>query len=235
LTFWDACRSVWDRRFGSIAVSLRGAGASRRIDVPATIEDHADDLEELCRELGLERLIAVGCAVGSMVATCFAGRFPLRCEALVVANPGFRTKEAAREMLKHRAETVRAQGMAAVSAQAIEAAFGAEGEPAAKAAFARMFERMDTASYAFTIEGMLDADVSGYLPAIKCPTLVVAGEKDVLLPPADHAAPLHRAIERAEYVSVPDGAHFLPYQKPKAFASLVEEFLIRHIAIAHEE
>lgn len=232
--FWDACRSVWDRRFQSISVSLRGAGFSPKIDRPVAIEGHADDLEELRMELGIERLVPIGCAVGAMVAACYAGRFPQHCRALVLSNPGYRTQTAAREMLKRRADTVRTQGMAAVSTQTIDAAFGKGGDHSMRREFARMFERLDASSYAFTIEGMLHADVSGYLPTIGCPTLIVAGERDALLPPADHAVPLRHAIERAEYVSVPDGAHFIPFQQPNAFASIVEEFLVRSFGLGEE-
>lgn len=226
LSFWDSCRAVWEKRFRCVAVSLRGAGQSPRADAPLTIDRQAADLDALCTELGLERVIPVGCAVGAMAATAFAGAHTGRCAALVLSNPGFRTRPAARAMLQKRADTARAEGMASVSAQTVDGAFGPDAEAGAKRAFRQRLESMDAASYAFTIEGMLEADVSGFLPAITCPTLIVAGDRDTLLPPGDHAVPLHAGLPGSRYVAVPDGAHFIPFQQPDRFAREVADFLL---------
>lgn len=228
-TFWDACCAIWDEHFRCVAVDLRGVGASPLLDRPATIDAQAADLEQLRETLDLERVVPVGCAVGAVVAATYAGRFAKRSEAVVLSNPGFRTRPEAREMLQRRANLVRREGMTAVSGGTADAAFGEDADAAAKRAFVRTFEGLDASSYAYTIEGMLDADVSGWLAEIRCPALIVAGQKDVLLPPEDHAMPLHRALARSEYVSVPTGTHFIPYQQPDMFARLVSEFLRRRI------
>ena len=136
-------------------------------------------------------------------------------------------------MLQRRADMVRREGMAAASSGTADAAFRDHADAAARSAFLRTFESLDASSYAYTIEGMLEADVSGWLPEIRCPAMIVAGGKDVLLPPDGHAVLLHRALPRSEYVLVPDGAHFIPFQQPQLFAGLVSEFLGRCIDGRH--
>jgi 3-oxoadipate enol-lactonase len=76
------------------------------------------------------------------------------------------------------------------------------------------------------IEGMLDADTSPFLPQISCPMLIVAGEKDGLLPPA-HAREIHERVPSSHLVVLAEGAHFIPYQRPDEFARMVSDFLDR--------
>ena len=226
LTFWDACRADLDASFRSIAVDLRGAGHSPAAHDPITIEEHADDLAAFCEQHGLKRVFAVGCAVGAMIAVAFAGRHFELCDGLVLCNPGFRTLPEARRSLAQRAVEVRAGGMSAVVPAVIDAVFADCPLDARRRDFSDRFARQDPLQYALQIEGMLDADTSPYLEAIKVPTLLVAGGKDGLLPP-EHAHRLSERLAAVELVLVPDGAHFIPYQRPSEFAQLVSSFVFR--------
>lgn len=230
LTFWDACWALWADDFCLVAMDLIGAGKSPRLDIPHTIESHAADIEDLRAQLGFERVIPVGCAVGAMVAASYAGRHPESCQALVLSNPGLRTRPEASAMLAKRASDVRAGGMAAVVSGTMEAAFAGCPADRRRKAFERQFMQQDSRSYALAIEGMLDADVSLSLGGIVCPTLIVAGGKDGLLPPAEHACPLHAAVAGSELIIIDDAAHFIPYQRPEEFATLSAEFLVRRSA-----
>ncbi len=71
----------------AVAVDLRGHGDS---DVPAdgefTIEQHADDLAELCRRIGLRRPVLVGHSMGGAVALAVAARHPEVPAAIVMLD-----------------------------------------------------------------------------------------------------------------------------------------------------
>jgi pimeloyl-ACP methyl ester carboxylesterase len=151
-----------------------------------------------------------------------------RCAALVLSNPGYRTKPEARESLARRAADFRRGGMAAVLPATLYSAFNACPPEAGRNSFERRFARQDPIAYAPQIEGMLDADTSAFLPQIACPTLIVAGARDILLPP-EHALQVHAAISGSEYVLIEDGAHFIPWQQPERFARLVAGFLERKL------
>jgi 3-oxoadipate enol-lactonase len=227
LTFWDQCRAIWDEDFCSLAVSLRGAGRSPPLREAVNFASHVEDLELLRAELGLDRVVPVGCAVGAMIAATYAARYPQLCEGLVLTNPGLKTLPPARKALKARAAIVKKDGIEAVVDQTVYASFaGAVNTPLAKA-FADAFKAQDPVSYTCAIEGMLDADLTPILSEILCPVLIVGGGSDGLLPFADHAMPLHDAIAASELVVVDDGAHFLPYQQAEKFACLVADFVRR--------
>ena len=222
--FWAGCVAHWAADWPCISVDLRGCGASPAATAPATPEDHAADLEDLRRALGLSAWVPVGCAVGAMVATAYAGRHPSRCAGLVLTNPGMRTRPEARAMLAGRAAAVRAGGMAAIADAAISAAFAGCPDTEARERFRTQFLAQDPAAYALQIEGMLSADMSQHLRAITCPTLVVAGGADRLLPP-DHASQIAAGLPDCTHVEIPGGAHFLPYQQPDRIAGIVADFL----------
>jgi pimeloyl-ACP methyl ester carboxylesterase len=226
-TFWDGCRAIWDAHFRTIACDLRGAGGSPQPKGMLTPASHVGDLEALASHLGLDRFVVVGCAVGAMTAVHYAAAHPERVAALVLSNPGIRTREAACEALTQRAAAVRRDGMEAAVPAIVDGAFAGCPDDAARARFVDRFRAQDPALYAAVIEGMLHADVTADLARIRCPTLLVPGSRDRLLPP-EHAEEIKRHLPSAELTIVEGGAHFIPYQRPVEFAGLVEGFIARH-------
>lgn len=221
-TFWDACRASWSRWLHCVAVDLR------RADRPLSIEEHADDLEVFRLSRGLTSVVPVGCAVGAMVATAYAGMYPDRCGALVLSNPGYRTPPEVRTALAARAMRVRSEGLEAVAPDILDLIFLGCPDDERRAQYLKRFVRLDSESYALEIEGMLDADMSPHLPTITAPGLIVAGGNDRLLPP-EQARRIAAELPEAEFVIVEDGAHFIPYQRPTDFTALVDAFLERTI------
>lgn len=134
-------------------------------------------------------------------------------------------------MLARRAAAVRSGGMMAVLPGAVDNAFTGCLEDDRRKAYAERFSAQDPASYAFALEGILDADISGSLARIQCPTLIIAGGSDVLLPP-EHARSIQATLAESELVVIKAGAHFIPYQRPAQFAALVSDFLRRRLAAA---
>lgn len=114
--------------------------------------------------------------------------------------------------------------MAAIIPAATDAAFLGQPEDERKTAYVARFAAQDPAAYARQIEGMLEADISGDLDAISCPTLIIAGGMDRLLP-AHHAEAIHAGLAGSKLVRFEDGAHFIPYQQPARFAHTVMDFL----------
>jgi pimeloyl-ACP methyl ester carboxylesterase len=72
-------------------------------------------------------------------------------------------------------------------------------------------------------------DIRPLLGRVRCPTLVVVGELDLMCGPA-HAAALARALPNAQVVTVPDCGHFIPAEAPDAFREAVLSFCDAHPA-----
>ncbi len=228
LRFWDDCVAIWAPRRLCVACDLRSAGRSPRAAGPVTIAEHVRDLEALRLALGLRAVVPVGCAVGAMVAAAYAAAHPGATRALVLSNPAPRTAEQGRAMLARRAALVReGGGMAAILPDAVDRAFLEQPRDARYRRYFDAFAAQDPEAYALSVLGAAEADIAAALPTIRCPTLVVAGAHDALLPP-EQARAVHAAIPGAEFALDEAAAHFLPYQRPEAFARLVDAFLDRH-------
>lgn len=226
LGFWDACLPHWEPRFSVLAVDLRCAGASPCGPAPG-LDCHVADIEALRAHLGLSRLLPVACAVACMVAAAYAARHPDRVAAMVLSNPTPRSAAGARAMLEARAASVRAQGMAAILPGAVERPFEAQPRDARYDAYLAGFAAQDAGHYAEAVLGFATADASSALARVGCPTLLVPAAHDLLLPPAlaDEVQALMQP-GLADIALDTQGAHFLPYQRPDAFAVRMLEFAL---------
>jgi proline iminopeptidase len=66
-------------------------------------------------------------------------------------------------------------------------------------------------------------DVRPLLADVRCPTLLLVGELDLICGPA-HSRPIAEAIPHAKVVTVPDSGHFIPAEAPEAFREAVISF-----------
>ena len=68
-------------------------------------------------------------------------------------------------------------------------------------------------------------NVTERLSEIKVPTLIVAGEKDLLKPPHPYSKLIHKHIYGSKLLIIPDGGHAITHEKPKIFNFSVLNFL----------
>jgi pimeloyl-ACP methyl ester carboxylesterase len=74
------------------------------------------------------------------------------------------------------------------------------------------------------LQAVLDYDVRDRLPEIACPTLIVWGDRDRLIPVRD-AALFAELIPNSRKVIFEDTGHMSMLERPAAFNALLEEFL----------
>ncbi|BBL80489.1 alpha/beta hydrolase [Rubrobacter xylanophilus] len=72
----------------------------------------------------------------------------------------------------------------------------------------------------------LRSDLSGSLPRLEVPTLLVHGSRDRIVP-VDWAVRAHRLIPRSELVVLEGCGHWVPRERPGEFIRAVERFLSR--------
>jgi len=72
-----------------------------------------------------------------------------------------------------------------------------------------------------------NVDLRPLLPRISAPTLVLAGELDLICGPAQ-ARRIAEAIPTAEVVLLPDCGHLLAVEAPTAYAKVVVDWARRH-------
>ncbi|MCB9744660.1 MAG: alpha/beta hydrolase [Alphaproteobacteria bacterium] len=244
LAFWDLqVPHFVAQGWRVLGLDLPGFGASDAPDVPCTPPWYAGLLGRWLDALGVGRAVLVGHSMGGQICMRFALDHPERARALVLSAPagieGF-TEEAAAAMKAYwTPERSGAVGEVELRANFTRLAYNRADEGVE----ARLEERVRLQkhpSYAATsravsrcIHGMLDHPVRAELGRLVCPTLVVFGSEDRMIPnpvftggtTAAIAAEARRLIRHAR-LSLLDGAgHYAHHDDPEGFHAAADAFL----------
>jgi 3-oxoadipate enol-lactonase len=226
--------AIWKHLIGPLAdeyavavYDLRGSGRSAVVPGPATIDDHADDLQELLELLEFDRVRFVGHSLGGSIVLRFAADHLERVVAAAsVAGPAEFVDET-RAALRARADTVEAEGMPAVAravaTNGMAPAFR-EANPEKLEAYVELLEANDVAGYAAQCRGLAELDLAESLGRIKAPVLLVGGELDGVVPPAAGERIAAR-ISRSEYRLLEGCGHIIPWEQPDELLGLLRPFL----------
>lgn len=220
--------------FRVLRYDMRGQGRSSVPPGPYTPEVHARDLRQLLTALRVERFRLVGLSNGGVVATTFALDPGARLGgfeglALVCTTP--RLDAILRAKLASWRDAVRSGGALLRVQVSMPWAFGRvflDKNPAILEPDA-MEEAARGSPSALAQEHLLDGllslgDLRGHLGRIDVPTLVIAGEDDLLFPPR-YGAEIAERIPGARFCALPGIGHQPPLEDPARFCAELRAFL----------
>ena len=211
-----------------ISPDLRGHGRSQVVPGPFTMEQHADDLAALLDHLKVRQTVVAGLSMGGYVAFAFWRRYPQRVRGLILADTRAEPDGAAARAGRDAAMvTVQQMGAAAYADEMLPRLLAPANLADAKIAGAalKMMAEQSVEGIIGALGGLRDrTDSRDTLPTITVPTLVIAGDVDVITPPADARA-LTAAIPGARLVVIPKAGHLSPLENPRAFNAAVRTFL----------
>jgi pimeloyl-ACP methyl ester carboxylesterase len=236
LSMWDPQTETLAATHRVVRFDARGFGASAVDETtPLTMERIADDGAFLLDQLWIEKAVVVGCSMGGYAAFAFARRHPRRLAGLVLQDT--RAGADAPEARANRA-TLAAKVLAEGATAAVEAFLpklvGETTHHERPALVARLRERILAVSprgIANALHGLAArADSRGLLSRIAVPTLVLAGEEDVLTPP-DEARAMAAAIPGARLQVIPRAGHLANLENPDALNAALRAFLARQVCV----
>lgn len=203
--WWRRNLPALEAEFTVFALDLVGFGASAR-QSPLPIARGARVVAAFMKELGIRRPRLVGHSMGGHTALHLAAADPDRVEALVlVASSGL-----VRGSPWRLAARLPAAGLAGaldfLPTLALDAA------------------RAGPRALLRATRELLSDDVTPILARVTCPTLLVWGERDVLVTRALGEA-LGAAIPGARLVEIPGAGHNVMYDRADAFNQVVLPFL----------
>jgi pimeloyl-ACP methyl ester carboxylesterase len=226
---WGELPRLLSDRFTVLAPDNRGVGGSRA-GAAFTPEGAADDIAAVMADAGFPVASVLGVSMGGLVACLAAARHPGAVERLVTASCAARLTPSHRRVLR----------FFEIALTRLEPAEAAEAFMAFafSATFADRFPGfVDQAARLWTIDpadlpGALAQirslragwDLRPALAAIACPTLVVAGELDAIVPAAA-TRELAATIPGARYREVAGAAHSVLAEGGAALLAEVVEFL----------
>lgn len=223
----------WEALAGRLSVGRRlllpdlpGHGRSPRRGRVA-VEDMAAAVEALLERQGEEAVHAVGLSLGGCVALALALRCPARVRSLTLVNAFARLRPAGPRGLARLLVRLCLLAAAPMPVLAAHVARGLFPRPdqahlyrEARTALARTSRR----DYAAAVAALARFDVRARLGEVRCPVLVVAGERDTTVPLSAKQA-LAAGIAGARLVVVPGSGHATTHDEPERFAEVLLEFL----------
>lgn len=189
----------FEKSYRVIAVDTRGHGKSPRGDAPFTLAQFVEDLKHFVGELGIRKMNLLGFSDGGNIALMFTLKYPQYVEKLIVNGANIRPSGV---KVYVQAPIVIGYGMTALLS------------PFSKNARKNkaLLRLMVTQPHIRPQE----------LQQIQCPTLVIAGMRDMIRD--SHTRLIAKSIPGARLVIIP-GDHFIALKKSGEFNDAVGRFL----------
>lgn len=225
LSFLAPLATLLARRYRVISMDLRGHGRSPLMPLAENLDDFADDVHDTIAHAGVGPCAVAGFSFGGMVAQTLALRHAADVSALIAcAGPCTQTPQG-RIVAAARGTDALEHGMGVVLKAAIERwftpAFRASG--GADAAENYLRDR-DARGWAQGWKAIAAIDTLPRLPALRMPTLCIAGELDKSAPP--HSVKMIAdAVPGARFKVIPGAPHMLFIEQPAEVAQAIEDFL----------
>jgi proline iminopeptidase len=223
-----------------IYVDHRGTGRSERVALETcTIEQMADDLEELRKYLGLDKVVVLGNSFGGFWALTYAVRHPasISKQILVTTSPSHEFYEAAMVELERKATPEQK----AVAPKLLDGKITSEqefldwwhvmiplyfahwDERRGREMIARGVDNPFVAAYMFE-HVIPHYDVRPQLGSIEIPTLVVSGRQDWVTPVGESEL-IANGIPGSELVIFEESGHMPFIEEQDAFINTVKRFV----------
>jgi 3-oxoadipate enol-lactonase len=230
---------MWREQLGALggsalclALDFPGFGASQPARQPVChMDEMAVHAVDLLDHLGIERAVVCGLSMGGYVALALAAGFPQRLSGLVLADTRAGADEPeGRQARLEMARRVEAEGTGWLADALLPRLLGAatrRTRPDLVTRLARWIGEASPAAVAAAQRGMAERpDCRPGLAQIAVRALVMAGEEDALIPPAEAEA-MSRAIPGAELQLLAAAGHLASLEQPAAFNRALAAFLRR--------
>jgi pimeloyl-ACP methyl ester carboxylesterase len=222
-SMWLPFYQTWAKKYRVLVPTHPGFGQSGGFDQIDTIEDMAFHYVEMFDALGFEEVIIGGVSLGGWIAAEFAVRWPERVKKLWIADaPGlwvdeeplpdlFRTmqdKDKLRDMLFHDPSS-------AIASLVIR-------DKTDEQTMLQVYQNM-TVLARLVWDRPYDPKLAQRLRRVQCPTLLLWGDDDRLVPPS-YGEAYRKHIEGAELKLIKDCGHLPMFEKEAEFVDTILKF-----------
>ncbi len=232
-SMWKPQMKNLERKGKVIALDLPGFGRSP-CEARASIPKMAQEVARLLDSIKVkEPAMIAGLSMGGYVAFEFFRQFPERVKGLGLfsTRAGADTPEARAKRLK-TAEQIQRDGLESFAKIILPNLVGKttlESNPELIREITGMISSNNREGVATALFAMAERrDSSDLLSSIKCPTLIIAGEEDTLIPFSE-AETMHTQIAGSQLHLLPKAGHLVNLEQPAAFQKFFEKFLIQKL------
>lgn len=216
---WEPVIAELREQFRCIALDLRGFGDS---DTPAnrfSVTHYVEDLVALVKTLELRAFTLVGHSIGGKIALAYAARQPADLQSLVLLAPSPLSPEPIADDERQRA--IESHGTREAAQQLLEKIVAHPLPPTLTARAIDDNLRSSGAAWRAWLEVGSREDLSALISRIQVPTLIVSGTADQTITPEVVRREVSARLTNAHMTLLPNVAHLLPLEAPRAVADLI--------------
>lgn len=229
---WGGIFDDLSQRYRVLAWDAPGYGVSDLLDGSATAETYADGLAALLRERDVTEAHMVAHSIGAPIAGALCASAALTVQSLTLLHPvtGFGGMAPPRraELRAARLADIEGMTMAAFGKVRAPRIMGRAANQIAVDEAARIIGTIPEAAYRAMVDVMAAADLMAYLPRLRVPVLVIAGEDDAIAPPAA-CQEIADATGDASCETRPGTGHYLPLEDPGFLLARLTRFWSAHV------
>ena len=220
---WFPFHDLWAKHFTVYAPLHPGFGQSGGFDQIDSIEDMAFHYIELLDALGLDEVILGGVSLGGWIAAEVAVRWPERVKKLWLSGaPGpWVDDEPLPDLFRVMADPARLRELLFHDPDGYMAKLVIADEPDDERRMAG-YQAM-TALARLVWERPYSPKLPARLHRVKCPTLLLWGANDRLVPPS-YGEAYRKALPHAEWQTIPACGHLAMFEKEAEFVAAVARF-----------
>lgn len=225
-SYWEKVIPTLAQNYRVIAPDLSGHGRSSAPEGSMLIEDYATEILELIDHLNIDKILLLGHSMGGYIALAFAEKYPDRLKAFgLIHSTAYPDDEKAKAGREKSIQMIQDQGLETFIKQLIPKLFAPDNletlhesvQEAEKIGFSMMPISAITALEAMKAR----IDRNHVLQESKLPILLVAGEKDLLIPPEK------TFVVEGTHVTqllIPDVGHMSMYESPMKLMDAITKF-----------
>ncbi|GAB6927216.1 alpha/beta hydrolase [Paenibacillus sp. JCM 10914] len=210
-----------------IVPDLRGHGRSDAPMGSYTMEQMADDVLQLMDELEIPKAVLLGHSLGGYITLSFAQRYASRLNGFgLIHSTGYPDSDEAKEKRLTAVSTIQGEGITAFVDGLVPGLFA----PGTEESKPECIQRAKEIGYQTPPQGAVGAalamreriDRRDVLSATTLPVLLVAGEKDGVIPPDRTFTTDH---ENVTQVVIEGVGHMSMMENPEKLGSMIQSFM----------
>ncbi|WP_131783363.1 alpha/beta fold hydrolase [Legionella gresilensis] len=229
-TVWQEILPYFKDKYKVILIDNRGAGQTDVPQGPYTIAEMADDIVQLCRQLKIKQAHFVGNSMGGLIVQTLAFKQPDLVTSATISNSVMTIHTPYHLYMDAQLDLLKAQVPMHTLIKASASWLFSFQFLAKPGAVEQLIKQGLSNPYPFTLAGyegqyaaLANFDSSAWVSQIKAPTLVLAGDEDLIFN-KEAVHNLAKNMLNAEYFCFTHCGH-LPYiEYPKLFASEIKSF-----------
>ena len=223
LTIWDHVIALLPPTLRILRYDHRGHGASDTPPPPYSMGALITDAERLLDHLNIRDCVYLGLSMGGLVAQGLAIKRLDLVRGLVLSNTA--TKIGTKSVWQDRIAAVRAGGLAAINAAAVERTFSRAFRATPDIThWQNLMLNGNAEGYTGCAAAIAGTDFYTQTASLRLPTLAIAGSEDAATPP-DLVRETADLIPGSRFALIRGGGHLPFVERPHAYADALTTFL----------